>query len=190
MNKQLIDYLGLNGSIPPSDGASISSCFEERQFREGDFLFREGKVCRELFFICEGVVRIVSTSDKGLERTHFFYAENKFCTILQSFEEEITAVASIRACCNTRVLVIGKPALSQLYRQLPRFREMMGQLQQAQLIEKVNVRSTYLGLDMEEQYRLFVKENPAIASRVSQKDVASFLGITPQSLSRIRKQIR
>jgi len=74
------------------------------------------------------------------------------------------------------VLVIGKSALLELYRQLPYFREMLGQMFQAHLIEKVNLRNAYLGSDAEEQYKLFVKENPDIASRVSQKDIASFLG--------------
>jgi len=105
--------------VPPADGALIASRFEERCYKEGDFLFQEGKICRELFFVCRGVARIISTTDKGIDRTHFFYSEDKFCTILQSFEEGIPAEASIQACCDLQVLVIGKSALLELYRQLP-----------------------------------------------------------------------
>jgi CRP-like cAMP-binding protein len=190
MKKQFIDYLMLLRDFPPDDGTLIATAFEERRFREGDYLFRAGKVCRQLFFVCQGVVKIDSISDKGVERTHFFYSENKFCTILQSFNEQNPSDASIRACCEVEALVIGKAALLELYRRMPWFREVIGQLQQAHLIEKVNVRNSYLGLDAEEQYRLFVNENPGIIGRIAQQDIASFLGITRQSLSRIRKQIR
>ena len=190
MKTQLIEYLRLLRSFPPDDGALIAAAFEERQFREGDCLFQAGKVCRQLYFVCQGIIKIDSITDKGVERTHFFYSENKFCTILQSFDEETPSEAWIRACCHAEVLVIGKAALLDLYRRVPWFRGVVGQLLQAHLIEKINVRNSYLGLDAEEKYRLFVDQHPGLAGRIAQQDIASFLGITPQSLSRIRKQIR
>jgi len=69
-------------------------------------------------------------------------------------------------------------------------KELIEQQNQLHLIEKVNTRNTYLGGDAENNYKLFVMQYPDIALRVPLKYIASYLGITPQSLSRIRKNIR
>ncbi len=69
-------------------------------------------------------------------------------------------------------------------------KDIIDQINQQRLIEKVNIRNTYIGEDAESQYKLFVQHQPEIAMRVPLKDIASYLGITPQSLSRIRKHIR
>lgn len=190
MYKQLISYLQLLRNIPKEDENIITSYFEHKTFKEDDILFKEGKICRELFFVIEGVIRIVSVNDKAIELTHFFCRENQFCTILQSFTDETPATAGIQAACDAEVLVITKSRLLELYKQLPYMKEIIDELNQLRLIEKVNIRNTFLGEDAEGKYRLFVVQNPDIALRVSLKDIASYLGITPQSLSRIRKNIR
>lgn len=186
----LISYLKLLRFIPPEDEAIITAAFEPQTFKEGEFLFRgEGRVSREVFFVRKGVIRIASVNDAGLEVTHVFYNENKFCTILQSFNDEVPAQAFIQACCDAEVQAISKSRLMELYKQVPYLKQVIDQINQLHLIEKVNTRNSYLGRDAEDQYKLFVMQNPDIAFRVALKDIASYLGITPQSLSRIRKHI-
>ncbi|MDP9075954.1 MAG: Crp/Fnr family transcriptional regulator [Bacteroidota bacterium] len=186
----LIAYLKLLKYISPEDEQIITSHFELKNFKEGDYLFKgDGRVSREMFFVCKGVIRIVSVNDKGIELTHFFYNENKFCSILQSFNNEVPTPAAIQASCDAEILVISKSRLMDLYQQLPYMKEIIDNLNQLHLIEKVNVRNTYLGEDAENQYKLFIMQHPDIAMRVPLKDIASYLGITPQSLSRIRKNL-
>jgi len=190
MDKQLINYLQLFRPITIADGKIIASFFEPKAFKEGDFLFEGNKVARELFFVGKGVVRIGSVNDKGTEITHIFYNENHLCSILQSFNDEVHTSAFIQACCDVEVLSISKGRLLDLYKQLPYLKELIDQLNQLNLIRKVNMRNTYLGEDAETQYRMFTMQHPDIALRVPLKDIASYLGITQQSLSRIRKNIR
>ncbi|HVW95499.1 MAG TPA: cyclic nucleotide-binding domain-containing protein [Mucilaginibacter sp.] len=188
--KPLITYLQQFRHIPPEEARLIDSAFEKRQYHEGDYLFKgDGRVCRELFFICSGVARIFSVNDKATEVTHFFYGENKLCLILQSFNEETQTTAAIQASCRAEALVISKSKLMALYQQLPYLKQIIDEINQEHLIEKVNTRNAYVGLDAEDQYRLFMMQNPAIALQVPLKHIASWLGITPQSLSRIRKNI-
>jgi len=168
----------------------ITSYFESNIFEEGDYLFRSGHIIREMFFICKGVLRIMVNNEKGIEVTHFFLKENQFCTILNSFNNEIPAQESIRAACKTEVLSIGKNRLHDLYKQLPWLQVLIGRITQQHLIDKIALRNTYLGLDSTERYKLFLAQQPEIALRVPLSDIASYLGITPQSLSRIRKNIR
>ena len=176
--------------IPESDQEAILSCFDAHSYKEDDYLFREGKICSTLFFIYNGIVRIVSTNEKGADRTHYFYKEHQFCTILKSFREDVVAEASIQAASGVvEALTISKQRLNTLYSKLPYMREAMALLFQQQLVEKVETRNAYLGVDAETQYKLFLEKQADIALRVSMKDIASYLGITPQSLSRIRRNL-
>jgi len=168
----------------------IFSCFEPGAFKEGGNLFREGRICTQLFYICSGILRIVSTNDKGIDRIHYFYKEEQFCTILKSFEEVSVAEAGIQAACDVEVLTISKQKLNELYVSAPYMKDEMDRMFQRQLLEKIETRNAFLGVDAETQYKLFVERYPDIALRVSLKDIASYLGITPQSLSRIRRNIR
>ena len=189
MNIAVVSYFQQFRSIPEQDQDIILSCFEPRAFKEGDYLFREGKICSQLFYICSGILRIVSTNDKGMDRTHYFYKEGQFCTILKSFGEASVAEAGIQAACDVEVLTISRQKLNELYGSVPYMKDIIDRMFQQQLLEKVERRNAFLGLDAESQYKLFVENQPDIALRVSLKDIASFLGITPQSLSRIRRNI-
>jgi len=119
MHKQFISYLRLLRNISGEDENIITNYFEHKTFKDGEILFKEGKICRELFFVIEGVIRIVSVNDKAIELTHFFCKENQFCTILQSFTDETPATAGIQAACDAEILAITKSRLLDLYKQLP-----------------------------------------------------------------------
>ncbi|MBS1660509.1 MAG: Crp/Fnr family transcriptional regulator [Bacteroidetes bacterium] len=193
INGAVISYLQQFRPAPISEGDRevILASFGHHSYKENDYLFREGKVCSMLFFIYNGIVRIVSTNDKGVDRTHYFYKENQFCTILKSFREDVVAEASIQAASGlVESLTISKQRLNSLYAKLPYMKDVMSMLFQQQLVEKVETRNVYLGVDAETQYKLFLEKQPDIALRVSMKDIASYLGITPQSLSRIRRNIQ
>src|SRR5882724_1765597 len=87
MEDEFITWLRRLRPVPEEDAALILGAFTERAFVEGGELFRGGHVCRQLFFILDGVLRIVVQNDKGMDVTHFFLKEGRFCTILKSFTE-------------------------------------------------------------------------------------------------------
>ncbi|MBO2033254.1 cyclic nucleotide-binding domain-containing protein [Siccationidurans ginsengisoli] len=82
MPSSLIEYLQLSKPIPAADRSLIDAAWTMRALAEGEPLVVAGQVCRELFFIEEGVVRIVVPQATGKEVTHFFLREGQFCTIL------------------------------------------------------------------------------------------------------------
>jgi CRP-like cAMP-binding protein len=190
MKQQLIAFLQLFSTIPEAEQDLISAAFQPMILKEGDYLQRGGQVCRQLFFICRGVLRIVVVNDKGVEVTHYFLKQNQFCTILNSFNTETVADESIQAACDAAVLAITKPDLLALYDKLPYVQTLFNQIIQQGLLDKIRIRNTYLGQEAATRYKLFMMQQPDIALQVSLSDVASYLGITPQSLSRIRKNFR
>ena len=190
MDHPLIRYLQLLRPITEEDGKLIAAHFTDKFFKEADVLIQPNKIAKEMYFVCSGVIRIGSVNDKGIELTHYFYNENRIVSIIQSFNDEIPTSAFIQASCNAKVLSITKSKLLDLYKELPYMKELIEQQNQLHLIEKINTRNSYLGEDAENKYKLFVLQYPDIVLRVPQKEIAAYLGITPQSLSRIRKQIR
>jgi CRP-like cAMP-binding protein len=132
---------------------------------------------------------MVNTED-GRPVTHYFLKENQFCTILNSFNKQEPAEEIIQAACDAEILVATRNRLLKLYEQVPYLKELMDQIIQQALLDKIRIRNTYLGHDATTQYKLFLIQQPDIAARVSLNDIASYLSITPQSLSRIRKNIR
>jgi CRP-like cAMP-binding protein len=187
MNNPLITYLRLFRVLPEEDASLLVEAFEPGSFKEGGTLFRGGAICREMFFVCNGVLRILATNAKGQDVTHYFLGENQFCTILHSFNNGVVADETIQAACDAEVLAITRTKLLGLYKKIPYLQGLIDQITQQRLLDKIQIRNTYLGQDAQTRYKLFMMRQPDIALRVSLKDIASYLEITPQSLSRIRK---
>ena len=190
MIDSFINFLRLFKNIPDADAGLISSEVSFCKVAEGEILFEEGNICREMFFICKGVLRIVAQNDKGNKMTYFFLKENQFCSILNSFNNNIPSPEGIEAACDAELVVLKKKNLLNLYEKLPYLKELITGITTQSLLEKINVRNSYLGEDAATRYRNFLMRQPDIALRVPLSDIASYLGITQQSLSRIRKNMR
>ena len=189
MVNALISFLKLFRDIPEADQALITNATEQRSYKEGDRLSQIGQVSREFFFIVRGVLRIMAINENGKEVTYFFLKENQFCTILNSFNNNIPASESIEAACDADVVVISRQQLDKLYMQISYLKPLIDSVTQQSLLDKISMRNSYLGEDSTTRYKTFVTRQPEIAMRVSLSNIASYLCITPQSLSRIRKNI-
>ncbi|OON68187.1 Crp/Fnr family transcriptional regulator [Hymenobacter sp. CRA2] len=183
----LFNFLRMFRSISAADEALIGTELRPRAAAPGEYLHQEGRVCRELFFVVEGVLRIVKQNEQGVEVTHFFLKENQFCTILHSFTQETPSTEGIQAACPAQVIGLPKQGLERLYAQLPYLRELLNGIIQQALLDKIQTRNAYLGADAKTRYQLFLIRQPEVALRVPLRDVASYLGVTQQSLSRIRR---
>jgi CRP-like cAMP-binding protein len=189
MSNALISFLKLFLDISADDEALITSVMEFRSYQKDNYLFKADKVCKEMFFICKGVLRIMVVNESGNDITHFFLKENQFCSILNSFNNGVIAHESIQAVCDVEVLAISRCALDKLYVQLPYLKTLITEITHQALLDKIAIRTAYLGQNSTTRYKIFMMRQPEIALRVSLSDIASYLGITPQSLSRIRKNI-
>ncbi|WP_158569238.1 Crp/Fnr family transcriptional regulator [Chitinophaga silvisoli] len=163
--------------------------FETQFFKEGAIIFAPGGICRHLYYINQGVVRIMSVSDKGEDITHYFLKENYFCTILGSFLEQTIALEGIQAATDVEVLVIGKDEFNQLMLEDAAFKKTFDLYTTQGLLQKIRFKNMLHGHNASTRYRLFLERLPDIAARVQLGYIASYLGITLQSLSRIRRNL-
>ena len=190
MFDKFFNFLKEYKHIPPSDIELISMHLQLRYAREGDVLLDKGEYARELFFITQGVLKIVVTNTKGDSITQFFIPENRLCSILTSFYNHIPASEGIVAACDTELIVLTQKSLAIIYENVSYFKSLLSDIMQQALLAKIQQRSKYLGEDATSRYHTFLLHQPDIALRVSLNDIASYLEITPQSLSRIRRSIK
>jgi len=188
--ENLVQQLNNYRQISAAEAEIITSYFKPGLYKETEYLFTSGNVCSTLYFVVRGVLRIVAVNDKGLDVTHYFIKEGQFCTILDSFNNSSIAQDSIQASCSVEVLEINKKSLQKLFDKLPFVQELIGQINQQRLLEKIRLKNIYSGEDSTNRYKLFLEEQPDIVHRVPLNYVASYLNVTPQSLSRIRRSVR
>lgn len=176
--------------VPDAHWQLLSAGLCVQEIKEGTVLLAEGKISRELFFICEGVIRMVKHTSEGNDMTMFFLKENRCAVVLDSFSENIPSDYTLEAACNTSIIALHKEYLLRLYEKIPYLESLINIITQRGLLEKIQTRNEYMGLDASQRYRHFLQKEPDIVSRVPLSAIASFLGVTQQSLSRIRKNGR
>ncbi len=126
--------------------------------------------------------------EKGNDITNFFFRENQFLVPLHSYISRQASPVSIHAITICKLLIIQREDEQKLARELPAWLPVFNKIVQASLIRKVADKNVLKGAGAKEKYRHFVNENGEIALRTPLQYIASYLEITPQSLSRIRRE--
>lgn len=185
---QLISTLKSLIRISIDEEAILTGLFKQLTLKSGEYFLEEGKLCRYVGFLEEGLVRY-HMNDGGIEKTLYFGKEGEFVSNYQSFLPGEASDTSIQAIEDTTLQVITYADLQQLYSKISEG-EKLGRL----AIENVFVSSlkqlkSFYKDAPAERYQQFLQFYPDLAQRVPQYYIASYVGIKPQSLSRIRKRL-
>ena len=149
---------------------------------------REGRVCRHLGFIAEGVMRYTRFEESGQETTCYFVSENDFCADPVSFDTQKSSTMNLHAITECVLITISYDANQNLLKELPRHRELLAAIDRKTNMDLMHQRDFLINKDASSRYEYFVKNYPHILQRVPLGHIASFLDITQQSLSRLRRQ--
>ncbi|OJJ19433.1 hypothetical protein BKI52_21735 [marine bacterium AO1-C] len=160
---------------------------EQKTYTRKSFLLQEGEVCRDKFFITKGLVRTFRIDDKGLEHINLFGIENWWVTNIESFSKEKPSHLYIQAVEQTTVLALSKSRLELLYVQIPQLERAFRIITENMLIAALRHLEFRQQMNNEEMYRHIVRELPGFVQRVPQYMLASYLGMTPEHLSALRK---
>jgi CRP-like cAMP-binding protein len=162
--------------------------FEEITVPAKTTLLHEGEVSRQAFFIKKGCLRVWFDND-GKDVTFQFFFENQGVSSIESFNSGQPSLFSIESIEPSELLVISKPNMEWLIRELPGYQAYV----QAHILQRMNHYArlflSRIKNNPQERYLELLAENPHIIQRVPQHYIASYLGITPVSLSRIRNKV-
>lgn len=166
----------------------IDKYFELKIIKKKDFLLQDGKVCNFIGFIAEGTIRHFHIKD-GVEKTCDISFENSWVTDFQSFTHNTFCIMNLQALEETTVFVIIKENLYKLYNECSKY-ETFGRIMAEQVAQRATEIAMSLSSDKpEERFQNLLLKQPGLFQRVPQKYIANFLGISPESLSRIQKRI-
>lgn len=188
--KQLIDYILQFGNLNKQQIDFITSKATILEFHKEEYFSEAGKIPKYVGFLLEGVVRFCYYNNKGQEITNYFIDENSFVSDFQKFETKIVASDYIQAVTDCKMLVFTKKDWDEILNTIVDWDKIVTQIIKKCLLETIERRSPLVSEDATTRYLSFIDKFPTVVNRIPLSYVASYLGITQQSLSRIRKNIR
>lgn len=190
MSKEsLIRYLQHTNPISFQKAAEIAENFSYKIIPKHGFHLSAGRICDEYLFLETGYIRAFAHDTEGNEVTTSFYSPGGFVFEVSSFFERKKSKENFQAIADCTGWYISYEQLNNLFHTIPEFREF-GRAVLVKGFAALKVRMlTTITETAEERYALLLKSNPEIFQHASLKNIASFLGITDTSLSRIRKEL-
>jgi CRP-like cAMP-binding protein len=173
-------------SLTDEEKEIIQSLFHHRKYRKRQYILQEGDVSRYDNFIIKGLTRTYEVDDKGQEHVLQFGVEDWWVGDMYSFLTDTPSTCHIDCLEDTELLRISKPDEDILYQKVPKLERFFRILIQNAYIASMNRISSSLQNSAAERYQEFLKKYPRIGERVPNHQIASYLGLAPQSLSRIR----
>ena len=181
-------YCKTTVSLTEEELKFIDTYFECKNLKKKEFLLQDRKICNFIGFVAAGTIRHFHIKS-GLEKTCDISFENSWVTDFKSFTHNSPSIMNLQAMEDTLVFFIRKENLYKLYNECNKY-ETFGRL----MAEEVAQRATEIAMSLssdkpEERFKNLIKTQPDLFQRIPQKYIANFLGVSPESLSRIRSRI-
>lgn len=182
----LLEYF--NGCIPLSkeEKQLVTEYFQPRLYRRRQYVLQEGDTCNKFNFVVRGCLRMYKIDDKGNMHILQFTAENRWLTDLGSFYGKKVSKLNIDAIEDTMILQISYDNLIALYKQAPKFDRIFRVMIENSFIALQERLLQNISSTAEERYLSFTQMYSHLSNRLPQTQIAAFLGISPEFLSRIR----
>lgn len=187
--EDLINYLLKFGHLNKDQCALIQSKVQYKQVKKGDYFSEAGKVAKKIGYVTNGVFRICYYNKTGDSFTRYFVYENRFVADTMSFIDELPSAEYIEAVTDCELLVFSKKDFMELSSTIPGWSDIFSKITSYVLENKMRASSNMLVQNAQTRYLHFLAHYPGLANRIPQVMLASYLGITATSLSRIRKTI-
>lgn len=181
-----IQFILSHHQMPSDKAAAIVEKFTEKHFTRNELLLQEGHRCNEYHFLCDGFVRSWTTDLEGREVTTAFHPAGTVVCELFSFFKHIPAEENIQALADCKTLTISFTELQQAFHSLPEFREFGRSILVNAYASLKQRMLSGLHETAELRYKNLMLQSPLVFQFASLKQIASYLGITDTSLSRIR----
>lgn len=168
----------------------VKSFFSPKKLRKKQYLLQEGNVCQYMAFVENGLLRSYNVDEKGLEHMIQFAWEGWWITDTYSFLSGTSAAFNIDAIEDAELLLITLPHFEDMMLKVPAMERYFRILFQKNIISKERRLMNTITYSSEEKYIKLTENNPELIQRIPQNLIASYLGITPETLSRLRKNLQ
>jgi len=188
MKEQIKKYFNRYVTFNESEIDSFYSKLKTKTFQKKEYLLKEQSVCKYKYFIIKGIVRSFYIDTKGNEKITQFAIDNWWVTNMESFIKETPSTQNLQAIEKTTVFYLSKETIEELYIENSKFERLFRIITENMLIANLRKNDVFLQMKSKDRYTDFVNKLPDFIQRVPQYMIASYLEITPEYLSELRKK--
>lgn len=189
MFEVFFSHLTQKVALTDEEKESIKTFFLAKKLRKKQYLLQDGDVCKYLSFVAKGLLRSYNVDEKGDEHINLFALEGWWISDMYSFFSGETAILNIDAIEDTEVLMITAADFEEMTLKVPKMDRYFRLLFQNSLVTKERRLMSSISHTAEEKYIQLAEFNPAFIQRIPQNLIASYLGLAPETLSRIKKNL-
>ncbi|MDR6486217.1 CRP-like cAMP-binding protein [Chryseobacterium vietnamense] len=183
------NYLSSTGGLLADEINLSAQFFKPLNLKKGDFFIREGEICRHIGFIVSGAVKAYAIDDEGKENITCFKFENEFVTSFPEFMMQEKSRRSMRTVEDSVIYRISYPDYQHLLGQVTSLNGVIKSVIEQEYNQKERYMLNYNNRSAVDKYRHVLSHEPMLVQRIATQDLASYLGITQRSLTRVKGQI-
>lgn len=188
MHPALKKYLAGKITLSPAQEGLIDECFVEKSTERNEILVPAGSIARHLYFVIKGCLRIFLTNEEGIESTRFLVFEGKMGTAFPSFILKEPSVATIQSPEPSELLMLSFEDRESLCKNIPGWETLNRIELEQEYIKAIRRIENLITADSRERYHLLMKDNPEMIRRLPARIIADYLGISPETLSRLKSK--
>jgi CRP-like cAMP-binding protein len=185
LEHHLLERLGTN----TSQLDVVLSKFRPIEAKRGSLLLREGEICRQVYFIAKGCLQVFVFDHEMNENTRDIIIENNWCSELISFGSGKPSTENIRAVEHSQLLAIDQHSFREMMHQVPQFETVYRQILESSYANSVYRINTFVAMSALERIKWMMEVRPTLMTRLSSKLIASYLGISQETFSRLKGRL-
>lgn len=188
MNPYLVEFLsGLN--LTEEEVATLGQDILVQEAKKGETLLEQGEVSRECYFVLKGCLRQFAVDEEGKEQTFNFFTEMQTAMIYQSYTQGLPSDYAIESVEDSVLIVGDFLTEGDMFDKYPQLLDITRTFMESNLATAQDESAKYISSSPEKRYLKLLESRPDLIDRVPQHQIASYLGMTPESLSRIKKRL-